>query len=257
MESFLAYLDDDEDGIIQISTLLRIFKRENMYDFISENDVEDILLFMGKNDGVSVVVLLNMLENKNDNNSNNSNKSKKYGEESKNNDNDDDDNDDDSDKENGKKMQITTVEYDFSSDPETRLLEKKLRALGRTLCKKGIDIEGMFRTYDLRQTGMVRRTEFVEIMSKIGLSILEQGKALDDAGKQISSLESSSGSGPSSSDDRRLQLMQVRRLKGTDNGYVKNATTAARNLIMNGGEMRMNQGRGQGQGQGDFKVRYF
>ena len=50
----LAYLDDDEDGMISISSLLRLLKREQVYDYINKNDVEDILLPMGRNGSVNV-----------------------------------------------------------------------------------------------------------------------------------------------------------------------------------------------------------
>ena len=139
------------------------------------------------------------------------------------------------------------MEFEFSVDPETRSLEKKLRNLGRTLCKKGMDVEGMFLAVDVRQTGMIRRVEFVEIMSELGLSILEKGKVLDDASRQLEIQESSSGSGPVSSEDRRVQLMQMKRLKGTEGGYAQNANRAARTLLMGGGADK-------GQGQGNFKV---
>jgi hypothetical protein len=34
------------------------------------------------------------------------------------------------------------VDYEFSNDPEIRALEKKIRNLGRSLSRKGLDVEG-------------------------------------------------------------------------------------------------------------------
>jgi hypothetical protein len=137
------------------------------------------------------------------------------------------------------------VEYDFSSDPETRSLEKKLRGLGRALCKKGMDVEGMFRAVDLRQTGIVRRTDFVEIMSKIGLSILEKGKTMDEAQAQVDGMDSAGDH----SEARKNQILQIKRLKGADGGYARTATRAARSMLMNTGS-----GEYKHKDRGDFKV---
>ena len=299
VDGYFANLDDDEDGLISVTSLLRSLERERVFNYVDKDAVVNMLREIERNGNLSVVALLNMFDsdhnhdddnrnkrndydrnnddddynynnnydrnghnkNKTSNKTNNYNKNKMNKEDSKNNDNSDNENDNDNDhrNENENETQISPVEYDFSKDPETRSLEKKLRNLGRTLCKKGLDVEKMFLGIDVRQTGMIRRTEFVEIMSRLGLSILEKGKVFDDASKQIDILESSSGSGPVSSENRRLQLMQMKRLKGVEGGYANNANRAARSLVMGGGgggEEGKDQGpgRGRGRGQGDFKV---
>ena len=220
VEGLLAFLDEDGDGIISLKSLMRVFDRERVFDHIDEDKVEGILESMmrggdrGSGGGVSVVALIQYLQNKDndDDQSYRSNNKNRRDGEGKDNDSDDDNDNDNNNKnsKNGKnnkddELQMVPVEYDFSPDPETRSLEKKLRGLGRALCKKGVDVEGLFRALDLRQTGMVRRTEFVEILSKIGLSILEKGKALEEAERMIGQ-ESGSGAGPGS-ESRRLQVL--------------------------------------------------
>lgn len=243
MEGLLAYMDEDEDGVIAVSSFMRLLSRERMFQRLSEDDVEDILkpMLRGDNDrdrdrdregrasGINVVALLRMLDGKEEDRDTSTALALHN-----------DDNDDDDAAEKG--ALAAAVEYDFSPDPETRSLEKKLRSLGRALCKKGVDVEGMFRAMDVRQTGMVRRTDFVEIMSKIGLSILEKGKAMDDAQAIMDGTDSGGG------DARRMQIMQIKRLKGMDGGYAHNATRAARNLLMSAGESEHKT-------KGDFKVR--
>jgi Ca2+-binding EF-hand superfamily protein len=39
---------------------------------------------------------------------------------------------------------------------------------------QGVDVESLFRAYDPKLTGSVRRTELLEVLSKLGMYILEQ-----------------------------------------------------------------------------------
>lgn len=232
-----------------------------MFEHMSEEEVDDILRHMergggdGRVKGVSVVALLKMMDNKNgdyaeETKSNNNRKNKNRNKSDYN--EDDEDEDEDESKMDNESVRFTAVEYDFSPDPETRSLEKKLRSLGHALSKKGVDVEGMFRDADARLTGMVKRTEFVEVMSKIGLSVLEKGDALDEARLLMNGSESEGpGSGVTNTDARKMQLMQMKRLKGREGGYANNAARAARSLVMNAGA-NSNDGRVRG----NFKVRY-
>lgn len=68
---------------------------------------------------------------------------------------------------------------------------------------------------------MIRRTELIEVLSKLGLYILEKGKVMDAA----------SGDG-SSTDMRQQQQAQVHRLKGRGGAYANNSARAARALVM-------------------------
>ena len=244
MDGLLAYLDEDEDGLIALSSFMRLLAREKAYDGISESEVESILLPMigrsgsGRVEGIRVVALLRFLDSADDDKD-----VEKSNTEGKSN-SDDEEEEVKAEERNEARALTQALEYDFSLDPETRSLEKKLRGLGRALCKKGMDVEGMFRAVDLRQTGVVRRTDFVEIMSKIGLSILEKGKAMDEAQAQVDGMDSAGDH----SESRKNQVLQIKRLKGTDGGYARTATRAARSLLMNAGS-----GEYKDSNKGDFK----
>jgi Ca2+-binding EF-hand superfamily protein len=245
VDGLLAYLDEDEDGLIALSSFMRLLAREKAYIGISESDVESILQPMigssgsGRVEGIRVVALLRFMDSKDDNKD-----EEKSSSEGKSN-SDDEEDEEKAEERNEARALTQVVEYDFSSDPETRSLEKKLRGLGRALCKKGMDVEGMFRAVDLRQTGIVRRTDFVEIMSKIGLSILEKGKTMDEAQAQVDGMDSAGDH----SEARKNQILQIKRLKGADGGYARTATRAARSMLMNTGS-----GEYKHKDRGDFKV---
>lgn len=214
-ERLLAFLDTDGDGIISLAALTRILKRDGVFDSrshpFSEKDLDVVLAPCVKGDQVNVPALLRLIERK---------------DEEKENAPDDDDNGAGS---NDEFEGMPLVKYDFSHDPETKALEKKMRALGRTLAKKGCDVEGLFKRYDMRETGTVRRTEFLEIISAMGMYVLEEGKVLDEAVHEDNEV-------------RRLQLQQVSRLKGGHGAssggpvYSQQAAVAARRLVMNSGQ---------------------
>jgi Ca2+-binding EF-hand superfamily protein len=198
----VAYLDNNEDGKISIESMLKFFKKERLFEYLSEREVDNLLDPITVNGSVNVVSFINLMENKNITNNNKDN-------------NDDDMNNDG----------LIIVEYDFSNDPETRALEKKMRDLGRVLAKKGLDVEALFKKFDTRESGMIRRTEFIEIMSKMGLYILETGKVLEDAIND-------------GNDVRKQQLTQINKLKGIVGGtsYSQNAARLARSYVMNSGD---------------------
>ena len=223
VEGLIAFLDDDEDGVISKVSFFKMLRREKVFEHISEADVEAIvapaLKAVREGGGMSAVTLLRIV---NDKDSDDTVPGGRVARE-------DDDEDD--------RRGDVAVDYDFSVDPETRALEKRLRGLGRSLSKKGLDIEGLFRFFDVRGAGAVRRTEFLEVLSKMGLSILEKGKVMDDA----KAFADDHGAG----DARRLQMRQMRRLKGVDATYGTNASKVARKLLMSGGDDE--------QKAGDFK----
>lgn len=214
VSGLLAYLDDDEDGLIELSRFKHQLRREDVFDSIPEEVVLKLLEpVMQDNKNIRAAALLRFIEG-------NRVGGKGHAE--------------------GKEHDDATEEhvtlpkeYDFSPDPEIRALEKKVRGFGRILSKKGIDVEALFRNFDPKSSGQVRRTELLEVLSKLGMYILEQGKILDQAvgGDQ---------------DVQRMQMHQVNRLKGKGGGYVQNAPRMARRMLMNGGDDA---------GQGDFKVR--
>ena len=215
MAGLLAYLDDDEDGLIALSKLMRLLKREDVFDSLPESDVLTVLepFFDESKEQLRVVKLLRFLEGGAS----------------------DDRKDEEEDEAPMEYEADPEPEYEFSRDPELRSLEKKLRSVGRALARKGVDVEHMFHEYDAQDSGCVRRTEFVEALSRLGMYLLEQGKVLESAGDleggEVDSL-------------RRQQLRQVRRLRGEES-YAENAARAARKLVMGGP---------RDQDAGEFKV---
>jgi len=216
VHGLLAYLDDDEDGLISIHKLWRLLRREGVFESFPENDLEELLapLMKENKDQISVVLLLRFLEGS-----------------------DDDVQNDQPPPEGDILEPEEEPEYDFSRDPELRSLEKKLRGVGRLLAKRGMDVESLFQSYDMKESGCIRRTDFVEALSRLGLYLLEQGKVLQEAEEETD--------GPGGSRIQR-QLQQVKRLKGN---FADSASRAARKLVM--GAPRDRGGEAAG---GEFKV---
>eukprot|EP01041_Mallomonas_annulata_P001319 gene1319-2541_t len=200
IQGFIAFLDNDEDGIISKDRLFRILGREGVFESLFESDVEALIapLMKGTKDGISAIGLLRLLEGV---------------EGTK-------DDKDKSDEEDEIQME---PEYEFSNDMETRALEKKLRGVGRVLAKRGMDVEGLFKSYDVRDSGCVRRTEFVEALSRMGLYLLEKGKVIE------------ASDGDEEGELRRMQMRQISRLRGS---YAENASRAARRFVMAAGDDR-------------------
>lgn len=204
--ALLARLDRNEEGLISQSTFMNLLNREGVFDKLSKIDVEKILARheRGRDGQLSVVSLLRFVENRED-----------YA------------------LPNPKSLNedpfVVENDYVFSNDLEVRSLEKKLRSQGRKLAEKGVDVESCFQQFDTRNTGMIRKHEFIEVLSKIGLYILEQGKVLEEAneGNEMDKI-------------RQRQLAQLNRLRnhgeGGGNGYLVNASRAARKLVMNSGD---------------------
>lgn len=230
----LAYLDDDEDGLISLTMILRYFRREGLFDDnreksrnradqLDERDIEDLLDPITRKDGfIRVDSLLAYF--KTESGESRSSTTTPASE--------DDEDDDDL-------LKTRDDDYEFSKNPETLVLEKKLRQLGGLLAKKGMNIEGIFRDYDTRYSGMVRRTEFLEILSKLGLYILEKGASGEEAAGDENDADYLA----------RKQQQQVSRIKhgGRGGDYADNAIkTAARMSSMN--PSRSMHG-------GDFKVK--
>jgi len=202
-DALLAYMDDDEDGLISYVAFMRMLRREGVLGTknMSEVSIENLIRPMMCKDDISVTALIRFVDG--------------------------------SDSlvplkaENNEAEDVLAVnDYEYSRDPEIHALEKKMRGLGRILAKKGINVEDLFRKCDVLDSGVVRRTEFIEILSKMGLYILEQGRVLEEAGDQ------------DTDPLRKQQVHQVNKLKGTSGSYSQNAPRAARRLVMSGVEAK-------------------
>ena len=205
VEALLAYMDDRGTGLISFASFMRLLKREAVFETSHEEDsIASILVPMSSDGNISVVSLLKFMDGTRKNPASGSSGT---GEEK------------------GGDSNDVVADYEFSRDPETHSLEQKLRRLGRMLAKKGTNVEGMFRVLDRLDSGMVRRTEFISILSDMGLYILEQGRALDDQ---------SGSTGGTDGVVRKKQLDQISKLRGPS--YSNNAHKAARRYVDGGAE---------------------
>jgi Ca2+-binding EF-hand superfamily protein len=210
----LAYLDRDEDGEVSLLSFMKMLRREGVLNSMDEGDVlEFIKPAMAKSsvraerretkgtddakgsseakrdeldrgsdnrrkdrdrsvaesksgdsedERIRIVPLLHLLDGTMSDATNKLNVAKK-------------------DLEEDELVERSLPEYTFSNDPEIRTIEKKLRNVGHTLARRGFDIESLFRKFDASNSGSIRRTDFLEILSQMGLYILEQGKSLEAA----------------------------------------------------------------------------
>ena len=197
----LAYLDDDEDGLITQTALMRLLRKEDVFETVSEKDVERMLEPMLHHGKVNVAALLRFFEGKE--NKENA-KNIKHPE------------DDDCDR-----RTETVDDYEYSKDPEVRSLERKLRGFGRFLAKRGLDVEQLFSRNDPSNKGWIRRTDFVNALSEMGLFFIEKGKVVEEV-----------NAGEGADPERRVQLRQLKKLKGT---YMDHAERVARKFVLEGG----------------------
>ena len=209
----LAYLDDDEDGLITLTALMRLLRKEDVFETVSEKEVEKMLEPMLHHGKVNVAALLRFFEGKE---SKENIRNEKLPE----------DNDDE-------RRADNVDEYEYSKDPEVRSLERKLRGFGRFLAKRGLDVEQLFSRNDPGNKGWIRRTDFVNALSEMGLFFIEKGKVVEEAAAE-------EGADP----DRRIQLRQLKKLKGT---YMDQAERVARKFVFEGGSEAKDS---------DFRVRY-
>lgn len=99
------------------------------------------------------------------------------------------------------------VEYEFSHDPQTAAVERKLRRVAQTFQVRAertgqSDIEYLFRQYDGRGMGSVLRSEFVNVLMQLGLSLLDVPGGSTDLAEN-------------SEQERRRRMGQLARLKGS------------------------------------------
>lgn len=247
VRSLLAYLDDDEDGLIVKRRLMILLRREGVFDSVPERDIDLMLKpfertraaaydrrdsdrsggYDSKSGGgigggiggggdasgfdpderfYEVVPLLNFIEHK------------KYQPRTL--------ADIDEEDEALTREMIQEKDYIFSKDPEVCAVERKLRHFGRILAKNGVDVEQEFQLYDPDHTGMVLRTEFIKVLGKIGMFLLEEGKILRDQSYQ----ERNQHNRDPMEVIRQRQIQQIKQLKGAQGMFVQQAPNLARKL---------------------------
>ncbi len=204
IRGLLAYLDDDEDGLILRSRFFNLLRREDVFETLSERDVDTLIdhCYSKDNEKIQLTSLLLFLENEG-----RGKKGLTY--------HDLLDNDNEE-----SKQQMVEQHYEFSRDMEIHAVEKKMRSFGRVLAKKGVDVEKHFIQYDAKRSGCVLRTDFIKVLSSLGMYLLEEGKVVQDG------LAIPGGAGEK--DIKRLQIAQIKRLKGNEGTYLYNAPRLAR-----------------------------
>lgn len=97
-------------------------------------------------------------------------------------------------------LQLVANDYQFSLDPDTRTVEKKLRRAARELATQGGDPRLLFHQYDPENTGSIIRSDFIQVLMQLGLSLLDSPvteKGLESSDEPV----------------RRRQMMQLARLR--------------------------------------------
>ncbi|KAH8048641.1 Ca2-binding protein [Aureococcus anophagefferens] len=125
----------------------------------------------------------------------------------------------------GRGPEIVSRNYEFSLDPDTRCVEKKLRR-PRELAGSGGDARLLLDQYDVEGVGSVIRSDFVQVLMQLGLSLVDGGGPprgdVDDAPtradalreRQLAQLARVRGGGPGPANARRL--LRTRQSRGDD-----------------------------------------
>ena len=158
----LAFLDGDNDGFVSSEAFLSMCSREAVFEMLSKRDCEALISPICNSGNISCPLLLKLIE-------------------------DDTFDPFDSTKETVDDADIAGLihekaedgPYKFDSDPELRATEKKIRSISRTLINSGFDMEGLFRQYDSRNCGMIRRSDFIEVLTRAGLYVPDGGRYFD------------------------------------------------------------------------------
>lgn len=229
VRGLLAYLDDDEDGLISRARFFNLLRREDVFDSLSEQDIDQLIehCYSKDREQIQLTVLLHFLENEGRMMKKNMRGLTYH------------DLMDGEQEEESKQASLVEQHYEFSRDMEIHAVEKKMRSFGRILAKKGVDVEKHFHQYDARRTGCVLRTDFIKVLSSLGMYLLEEGKVLQD-GNTITA------GGSSEKDIKQLQIAQIKRLKGSEGTYLLNAPRLARKFYDHPSNGNV----------GDFKVSY-
>lgn len=214
MRGLMKHLDDDDDGLIRKAQLFNLLRREDVFESLPREEVEDLLQpFLRDEEYIIVNSFLRFLEGeKNVTIADN----QLY---------------EDYDK------LISEKQYSFSHDIEVRAVEKKLQTFGRILAKRGVDVEAKFQQYDPLHTGCVGRTDFIQVISQLGIYLLEESKVMQENLSLFGNVEV-----------KKTQVDQINRLKGYSSkggqGYVSNIPNLARKMF---------QSEGRVAGGGEFK----
>jgi Ca2+-binding EF-hand superfamily protein len=179
IRALLAYLDDDEDGFLSKSSFFGLLRKEDVFSTVPECVVDEIMKPFVLNGMISCSKLLFFLEGHQMHNAAVA----------------------DDDVEPILK-ESEEIDYSFSNIPEILSVQRKLRQFGRIISNKGVDVEEEFRRFDIQNTGQVSRTDFIRVLSSLGLFLIEKGKIFSNQNEEINF--------------RRRQLNQIINVKQTE-----------------------------------------
>ena len=111
-----------------------------------------------------------------------------------------------------------TKPYSFSAMTEVESVERKIRQVARLSAANGVDVEKLFLKFDKFRSGSIRTTEFMEILTSMGMYILENSKVTESLAGDNSDLD----------DVKKAQLHQISNLR---KNYENNAVNSAKKLI--------------------------
>jgi Ca2+-binding EF-hand superfamily protein len=203
IRALLAYLDDDEDGLIRKKQFFNLLRREDVFLTLKEDQVESLLKAFYTKDGefLQLIPLLRFCEGEKLSLGSNQKEQLMITQ---------------AELEEMDAKLIADQEYTFSTDPEIKAVERKLRSFGQVLAKKGVDCEKEFAVYDNKRNGSILRTDFIKVLSKLGIYLLEEGKVLKEnhgGNNGVNRMEED--------EIRQLQLKQIYQLKHPDSVFGK------------------------------------
>ena len=142
------------------------------------------------------------------------------------------------DKENDGEEEDSEIQYTFSSDPEIRDVEKKIRRASRRVVAGGggVDLTDLFSRYDTGGSGTIVRSDFIQILMEIGLSLLDSsgggsGEVDHVRKRQMATLASYKGNSGKRASKLRSKRPQLFNQRAEDRSDAFNDEREALNLI--------------------------
>ena len=151
LSSVFHALDEDDSGALSVNELLSGLSKLGIFDSLDKRDVQDLVkrdLDSDRNGNVSIKEFLAFCRNSK---APSSRKVEKGG--------DDED------------LDLVAQTYEFSSDPDVRAIEKKLRRAAREVAARGGDVRLLASQYDRDNSGSIVRSDFVQFLMQLGLSL--------------------------------------------------------------------------------------
>jgi Ca2+-binding EF-hand superfamily protein len=182
LSSVFHALDEDDSGALSVNELLSGLSKLGIFDSLDKRDVQDLVqrdLDSDRNGNVSIKEFLAFCRNSK---APSSRTVEKGG--------DDED------------LDLVAQTYEFSSDPDVRAIEKKLRRAAREVAARGGDVRLLASQYDRDNSGSIVRSDFVQFLMQLGLSLVDAGGVPKDTRREAGDAL------------RERQLRQLARVRG-------------------------------------------